>query len=114
MQVLEQIRDEAGRDDAHVGLPQVVSALDFEGSHGMLHAYLDGSAPALEEQSLAQLASSYQATEWLRGWVGDAPDPRPLAAVLLLTGGALAWTVGRGSERRIVTVPQEELTVDLI
>ncbi|SDZ20413.1 AAA ATPase domain-containing protein [Geodermatophilus africanus] len=37
-----------------------------EGSHGILHDYLEGSAPPLDEQSLAQLASSYEATEWLR------------------------------------------------
>ena len=59
--VLRQLRERSsvqGALTASQGQP--------DGSRGALYAYLEGSPEALEVQSLPQLASSFEACEWLR------------------------------------------------
>ena len=59
--VLRQLR-ERGRVQSALAASQGQP----DGSRGALHAYLEGSPEALEVQSLPQLASSFEACEWLR------------------------------------------------
>jgi len=59
--VLRQLR-ERGRVQSALAASQGQP----NGSRGALHAYLEGSPEALEVQSLPQLASSFEACEWLR------------------------------------------------
>ncbi|MDA0161320.1 hypothetical protein OM076_13665 [Solirubrobacter ginsenosidimutans] len=51
-------------------------------SQRMLAAYIRGSAPALDSQSMEELSASLQAARWLHGLVSNVPEPGAVRTLL--------------------------------